>query len=235
MKKYELTEETKTMPGGTVLHRIRAVREFTLSSGLTITPGTLGGWVEKEENLSQEDTCFVYDSACVYGDASVCGNARIYGDARVYGDACVYGNASVYDSACVYGDASVCGNARIYGDARVYGDACVYGNASVFGDALVYGDARVCGNASVFGDTVLRSKANVARTSNYIVAGPAGSRSSFTTYLPEQNIVFCGCFSGTLEQFAAAVEKTHAAAPEHRAAYRAMVAYFTALRQNKNS
>ena len=75
----------------------------------------------------------------------------------------------------------------------------------------------------------------INNTTDYITAGPTGSRESFTTYCIAADLVFCGCFSGTLEQFAAAVEKTHAAHPAHLAQYRAMVAYFTALRQNKNS
>lgn len=42
-KKYELTDETKTVIGKT-LHRIRALKDFR-----TIHSGDLGGWIEKEE------------------------------------------------------------------------------------------------------------------------------------------------------------------------------------------
>jgi len=137
-KKYELTEEKREI-NGHILFRIRALISFG-----NVSRGDLGGWIEREENLSQ-----VYGDAWVYGDAQVSGNARVYGDARVSGDAWVYGDARVYENAWVSGDAQVSGDAWVYGDAqvsgnaRVYGDAWVYGDAQVYGDAWVYGDARV--------------------------------------------------------------------------------------------
>lgn len=112
MEKYKFTGETKTiyLPFGTVtLHRIKAVVEFRL-----VKVGDLGGWIEKEENLSHEENAWVYGNAKVYGDAWVCGNAKVYGDAKVCG------NAEVYGDAKVYGDAEVCGNAWICGSAKVF-------------------------------------------------------------------------------------------------------------------
>ena len=43
MKKYELTKETKTLLGGTVLHRIRALRDIPRYG---VKAGELGGFVE---------------------------------------------------------------------------------------------------------------------------------------------------------------------------------------------
>lgn len=40
-KKYELTEYTKTIHGRTVLHRIRALRDFRLSDGTMVRKGDL--------------------------------------------------------------------------------------------------------------------------------------------------------------------------------------------------
>lgn len=65
MKKYELTEETKEY-NGVMLHRIKAIKSFG-----DVKAGDLGGWIEKEENLSHEE------NAWVYGDAKVYGNARV--------------------------------------------------------------------------------------------------------------------------------------------------------------
>ena len=93
MKNYKLSDETKTTPLGTVLHRIVATTTFTLACGLTVDVGDVGGWIEKESNLS--------DDAWVYGDARVSGNAEVSGDARVYGDALVSGNAEVSGNAQV--------------------------------------------------------------------------------------------------------------------------------------
>lgn len=86
-KKYELTSETLFLLGHT-LHRIKALRNFG-----PVKAGELGGWVEKEENLSQDDNAWVSDNAWVFGDA------RVYGDAKVCGDARASGNARVCDNA----------------------------------------------------------------------------------------------------------------------------------------
>lgn len=116
MKKYELTKETKTLADGTVLHRIRALRDI---SRYGVKAGDLGGWVEKEDNLSQECDAWVSGNAEVSGNSEVSGNAKVSGDAWVSGYAKVSGNAKVYGNAWVSGDAKVYGNAWVYGDAKV--------------------------------------------------------------------------------------------------------------------
>ena len=68
MKKYEFTGETKQVGffGNITLKRIRATMEFGI-----IKIGDLGGWIEKEENLSHKGDAWVYGNAEVYGDAKV--------------------------------------------------------------------------------------------------------------------------------------------------------------------
>ena len=100
MKKFELTGEFVINIFGKKLFRIRALVAFG-----NVEAGELGGYVEKEENLSDA------------GDAWVSGNARVSGDAWVSGDAQVFGDA------WVSGDARVSGDAQVFGDARVSGDA----------------------------------------------------------------------------------------------------------------
>ena len=70
-KKYEFTVETIEVLGR-VLHRIKAIRNFGY-----VKAGALGGFIEKEENLSHEGNCWVCD------DAYVCGNAKVYGNAEI--------------------------------------------------------------------------------------------------------------------------------------------------------
>ena len=71
--KYKLTEETIRVNGRT-LYRVEALKDFG-----DVKKGIKGGYVEKEENLSQNGDCWVSDDAKVYGDAIVCDNAKIYG------------------------------------------------------------------------------------------------------------------------------------------------------------
>jgi carbonic anhydrase/acetyltransferase-like protein (isoleucine patch superfamily) len=253
MNKFELTNESREVNGVT-LYRIRALRDFGV-----VKAGELGGFVEKEANLSQEG------NAWVFGDARVSGKARVFGDACVLGNAHVSGNASVYDNSWVSGDACVSDKARVSGDAcvsdkaRVFGDACVWDNArvfgyaQVFGDAWVYGNAHVSGNSWVFGDPRLYDNAWVSGNARVYdnawvsgdarVSGDAGvsgdarvfgdarvsgdarvrtmqdifwvsnvgsENGTLTFYKTENGIsVTLGSFSGTIEEFAIAVEKKH--------------------------
>ena len=71
-KKYEFTGETKVRFGH-ILHRIRALISFG-----EIEAGELGGWIEKEANLSQTGSAWVRDSAVVRGSAVVCDSAVVW-------------------------------------------------------------------------------------------------------------------------------------------------------------
>ena len=77
MKKYEITNESINFRG-VKLFRIRALQDFR-----DVKAGDLGGYIEKEENLSQYDYCWVYGNARVYGNAEVYGNADAYKDTHV--------------------------------------------------------------------------------------------------------------------------------------------------------
>ena len=99
MKKFEFTGETKTISlffRTATLHRIRAVAEFGL-----VKIGDLGGWIEKEENLSHEGKAWVCGDAEVWGNAKVWGNAEVWGNAKVWGDAKVCGDAEVFSASHV--------------------------------------------------------------------------------------------------------------------------------------
>ena len=203
MKKYELTNETITIDNGKTLYRIRALVDIE-AFGVTI--GDLGGYIEKEENLSHSGDAWVSDDARIYGDAVVYDNAWVYGDAVVCDNALVYNDAVIYLDAVVYGDAIVCGNALVYGNARIYGDAIVYGDAAVCGNAVVCGNARIYGDASICGDAELN------KVTRMLMVGPIGSRTDTAIFFrTKENIikVVCGCFYGTIDEFLAQLKLTH--------------------------
>lgn len=89
-KKYILTDNHIFNDLGLKMYQIKCTKAFG-----SIKEGELGGFIEKEANLSQD------------GNAWVCNNAEVFGDARVYGDARVSGNAWVYGDAWVSGDADI--------------------------------------------------------------------------------------------------------------------------------
>ena len=80
--KYRLTDETKTTVQGFVVRRICALRDIRRWS---VHKGDLGGWVEKEANLSQDGDAWVGENAVVYGDAQVSGNAQVGRDFCLFG------------------------------------------------------------------------------------------------------------------------------------------------------
>ena len=87
MKKFELDASTETVFFGRKFFRVKALMSFG-----NVEKGELGGYVEKESNLSQDGNAWVYGDARVSGDAWVYGNAEVSGDALVYGNAWVYGD-----------------------------------------------------------------------------------------------------------------------------------------------
>ena len=231
LSKYEIIYSDSIEFMGFTLYRIRALKDFS-----NVNSGDLGGYICDYENLSQYGdawvscNAWVYGDALVSGDARVSGNARVSGDARVYDDAWVYGDAlvsgdarvsgdalvsgnawvscnawvsgdaRVYDDAWVSGNALVSGNARVSGNAWVYGNALVSGNAWVYGDARVYGDALVSGDAKVYGQISIITILDIGR-----------ERGCLTMHLDSKIGVRVtrGCFTGTIEEFLSAVEKTH--------------------------
>jgi hypothetical protein len=99
--KYKLTKNSKEVNGVT-LYQIQALKNFE-----DVEKGDLGGWIEKEDNLSQKGNCWVYGNAKVFGNARVFDSARVFDNARVYGDALVFGSAKVYEYVWVYGNTQV--------------------------------------------------------------------------------------------------------------------------------
>ena len=82
MNKYEMLYEDKIEMDSHTLYKIRALKDFG-----NVKAGDIGGYIEKEANLSQEGICWIYDNAKVYGSAWVCDNARVCGNAMVCGSA----------------------------------------------------------------------------------------------------------------------------------------------------
>lgn len=164
--KYRLISEDYKEIFGKKLYRIEALKDFS-----DVKAGSLGGYIESEDNLRHDGNAWVYDNAMVYGNAKVCDNAR------------------------------ACDNACVYGYARVYGNAMVRGNAIVGDNARVGGDA------------------------SWLIVGPIGSRDDFTTFFSGEDGIYvsCGCFSGDIDEFEKAVEKTHAGT-KHEKDYKLAIA-----------
>jgi hypothetical protein len=77
MKKYELTANTKNVCGKT-LFQIKALVNFG-----NIKAGELGGYIEKEGNLSHDGNAWIYGNARIYGTACVDDSTKVYGNAKI--------------------------------------------------------------------------------------------------------------------------------------------------------
>lgn len=165
-KKYELLEDdtlswTDLEGNDITLYRIRALKNFECPIkedslfNITINKGDLGGYIEKEENLSHEGGCWVYHNARVYGNARVLENAHLYNLANIFGNAIVKGYARLLGSSYVYGNAIISGHSELDGrvsvgdDSKLSGNVSVNNNCQIRGDSILDGDVYLGGSVQV--------------------------------------------------------------------------------------
>lgn len=162
-KKYELVEsDSKRINGNKTVFRIKALRNFS-----DVKAGDLGGYVESEDNLSHEGTCWIYGDAIVYDNARILDDAKIFNNARIFNNANVFGHAKVNDTCWVFGTAQVFGSANIFNDSLILDDARVFKEASV-------NHSIVCKNAKVHGvinlkDAIIGSNASIIFNKDYSI------------------------------------------------------------------
>lgn len=174
--KYKFTDETKEVDDH-VLHRIVATCYFEVCHR-QIQKGTLGGWIEKKENLQGEawvsgeaivcDDAVVTGNAYVYDHARICDSATVDGNAFIGGHAFVGGvsddvvilheaqvlNAHLHDQAHVVDKTVVSNGAELYDNVTVCDEAKVRG-AKLFNHVVIKGDADIGSNLTILADTVL--------------------------------------------------------------------------------
>lgn len=125
-KKYEILENISIQTeDGVKLYRIRALRDIGM-----VKKGQLGGFIEREYNLSQDGESWVGGNAWVSMNARVSDNAIVSGDAIIFGRAKISNNAIVTDNAKVYGNSRVIDNAKVYGNVKIGGNSLIEDNTS---------------------------------------------------------------------------------------------------------
>ena len=103
-QKYKIRYDLSKEVNGKTLYRIQALKSFN-----DVKEGEIGGYVESEDNLSQEGNCWIYDDACVFD------NARIEDSAIAAHYACVYSKGIVKGYAAVSDEGKVCGMFNVMG------------------------------------------------------------------------------------------------------------------------
>lgn len=124
MMKYELTE---IKHWNEMLRRIRALRDIP---AIGVKAGDLGGWVQSEDNLSQDGDCWLFEHARAFGQSRVKENAVLYYSSWASESAVVSGNAELLGDAWAAGSVIITGNARVH-SVIVEGRFTIGGNSVV--------------------------------------------------------------------------------------------------------
>lgn len=190
MKKFELTTESKEINGNTV-YRIRSLIDF--KGIVAVKRGDLGGFIEKEENLSQEGNCWIFDDSAVYGNARVYDNAILQCGTEAYGNSKIHGRTIISGSE-IRDDANIC-------DAAFF-NSIIYQNANIEG--LVFIPSGRYGK-----------NCNIKSSSDFIYLDIRGDHFSFYRTLdkkigvdyesPKSRLIFSGSIDG-LKEFAKVCE-----------------------------
>lgn len=217
--KYKIREDLYKSVNGHTVYRIEALKNFS-----RVQKGDLGGWIEKEDNLSQEGTCWVYKEAAVFQNAHVTGNAIVSGHAKVFGHAMVTDNVivcchaqifgcailqndvSVYDKAKIHGNAKISNNAQIYNNVDVYDNAYVYGNAFIFDKVKIYDNVKLHGYVEIYGNIHICGNAEIKSITDFYVGNNTWSSGRYFVYTRSNKMWKVGCFYGTSEEL---IEKAY--------------------------
>ena len=162
MKKYELLKDDTIQLANKTLYRIKAIKNFG-----GIKAGTLGGYIQSEDNLSHDgnawvrDNAVVCDKAIVRDSAVICCDAEIRDNAVIRDNAWICNNARICDNAIIRDSAMIRGNARICGK-RDY----IYfrGFGSEYRHTTMYRtDVEICVSCGCFHSTLDEFAAQVAK------------------------------------------------------------------------
>ena len=120
------------------LYRIQALKTFTKPGGYNpvVHVGELGGYVESEDNLSQEGSCWLFDKARVKDGGKVLDDAIVY-------DKCLVSKNSIIRGRSVVGGHCFVTNQSVIIDSKLEGNVIVNGHSTIHSGAYLYGEIGV--------------------------------------------------------------------------------------------
>lgn len=120
------------------LYRIQALKTFTKPGGYNpvVHVGELGGYVESEDNLSQEGSCWLFDKARVKDGGKVLDDAIVY-------DKCLVSKNSIIRGGSVVGGHCFVTNQSVIIDSKLEGNVIVNGHSTIHSGAYLYGEIGV--------------------------------------------------------------------------------------------
>ena len=201
--KYEILKDQSITLNGHTLYRIKLLKQIS-----NMFPGTLGGFIESEDNLSHKGDCWVAEEAAVYGHSKVMENAWVGGSARIYGNSVIHGNCLIKGSPLII-SSEISGNSTVKGEtiidySSLHDHALVKDNAQlcyarVFGLSIVKDFANVT-NTDIEGEACISGKVWIRKGLDYTVIKNFWSSGRIITYTRPNRMWRTGCFLGTGEE-----------------------------------
>lgn len=148
------------------LYRVVALKDFSVM-GFDVKEGDIGGYIQSEQNLSQDDLSWITNNGKVFDsvkltDSLIRGDARVFGNcniknSQIAGRATVYENAiiegSFIGSNCIVNGHTNLSKVFMYNSSQITGtsivtdselhDGCRISGESVVEDVILYGTCEI--------------------------------------------------------------------------------------------
>lgn len=162
------------------------------------------------------NTANISDNSVITDTSIIGGGAKVFGNNTIRGNCSIDGNVQIEDSylngRIIISDFAEISNSTIIGSNIVIQNDANIENSLIRGLAYIRGDAKVYNVNLKSSNINLSYNANIKHNNDFLVIGPIGSRFDYTTfYITKDNSIWvcCGCFTGSIEDFAKKVQFTH--------------------------
>ena len=185
----------------------------------------------KKTNLIGKNV-YAAKSAIIGNRAIIGAEARI-GNRAIIGAWTIIGAGASIGAGAIIGDRARIGDEARIGNWAIIGAGAIISNRASIGDETIIGAGASIGAGARIGAWArIGDRARIGDEISYdiMLIGPGGSRNSYTTIWRHKDgrlRVTAGCFTGTLDELAAAVKKTHGD-NQHGKYYLAMIEFVKA-------
>ena len=229
--KFEILRDQSKTWNGHLVYPICAKRDIKVNQLGTVTAGTIGGYVESENNLDGKGESWIEKDAYVVGRSAVLDDAFVGESCKVI-DSYISGTATVSGGAKVI-RSHISGRSLIHSahvtliDADVSGSACIINTYARFTNCTIDNNAYIemqeaQGPMPCFFGARIAYNAQVYHPRDIITIGPLGSRNAYLTVYRNiygNPMVATGCFCSTLNEFRDVVKERYEFGKEYEKDY----------------
>ena len=150
MNKYKiLYDQKEEIYDNVFIYRIQALKDFD-----DVKAGDIGGYVQSENNLSQEGNCWIYNNAIAYNNSSVIDNAKIRNNVILSDNAIVMNESDIKDAAYIFGNSHIMGKSQISGYPHI-------DDFSIIKDAILSDYIEIAGNTTINGNVIIKDMCRI--------------------------------------------------------------------------